>query len=95
MIVGKQKPLEEIRKMIDPYERVLVLGCGTCVKTCFAGGEDDRKAGPLGHRLSPSRPGAGAGAVIAEPPPVEKSNCAGITPSSKRRWPDSANSFNG
>lgn len=41
MIVGKQKPLSEIKAMAEPYSRLLILGCGTCVKTCFAGGEDE------------------------------------------------------
>jgi ferredoxin len=39
MIVGQQKPLEEIRGLIEPYHRVCVLGCGTCTTICFAGGE--------------------------------------------------------
>lgn len=39
MIIAKQKPLEEIREKIVSYEKVLVLGCGTCVAVCFAGGE--------------------------------------------------------
>ena len=39
MIVAEQKPLEEIRRMITPYERVLILGCGTCMTVCDAGGE--------------------------------------------------------
>ena len=39
MIVAEQKPLEEIRRMIVPYERVLILGCGTCMTVCNAGGE--------------------------------------------------------
>lgn len=39
MIVAEQKPLEEIRRMIAPYERVLILGCGTCMTVCGAGGE--------------------------------------------------------
>jgi len=41
MIVGEQKPFAEIKKLVWPYERLLILGCGTCVKTCFAGGEDE------------------------------------------------------
>ena len=41
MIVGEQKPLAEIKKTIAPYKKLLILGCGTCVKTCFAGGEDE------------------------------------------------------
>jgi ferredoxin len=39
LIVAEQKNLEEIRRMITPYERVLILGCGTCVTVCDAGGE--------------------------------------------------------
>jgi len=39
LIVAEQKPLEEIRLMIAPYQRVLVLGCGTCMTVCDAGGE--------------------------------------------------------
>ena len=39
MIVAEQKPLEEIRRMITPYNRVLILGCGTCMTVCDAGGE--------------------------------------------------------
>jgi len=39
LIVAEQKPLEEIRRMIAPYQRVLILGCGTCMTVCDAGGE--------------------------------------------------------
>src|SRR3990172_9885229 len=41
MIIAEQKSLEEIREMIAPYKKVLVLGCGTCVAVCFAGGEKE------------------------------------------------------
>ncbi len=41
MIVGEQKPLAEIVALASPFAKVLILGCGTCVKTCFAGGEDE------------------------------------------------------
>jgi len=39
MIVAQQKPVEEILAFLDAHERILVLGCGTCVTVCNAGGE--------------------------------------------------------
>ena len=39
MIVAEQKSVEEIRRVIAPYDTVLLLGCGTCVTVCGAGGE--------------------------------------------------------
>jgi ferredoxin len=41
MIVGEQKPLAEIKANLSSFKKILILGCGTCVKTCFAGGEDE------------------------------------------------------
>ena len=37
MIVVKQKPIAEIKEMLQPYQKVLIQGCDTWVKTCFAG----------------------------------------------------------
>ena len=38
MIIAEQKSLEEIKRLIGKAENVLVVGCGTCVTVCFAGG---------------------------------------------------------
>jgi len=39
MIIAEQKKLEELRSLIGDARKVLVVGCGTCVTVCFAGGE--------------------------------------------------------
>ena len=49
MIIAEQKPLEEIKGLIAGAEKVLVVGCGTCVTVCFAGGE--KEAGILASSL--------------------------------------------
>lgn len=41
MIVAEQKSLDEIKAMLAPYQKVLIVGCGTCVTVCFAGGEKE------------------------------------------------------
>jgi ferredoxin len=38
MIVAEQKPLDEIKALVAGAEKVLVVGCGTCVTVSFAGG---------------------------------------------------------
>ncbi len=38
MIVAEQKSLEEIKTLVGTAKKVLVVGCGTCVTVCFAGG---------------------------------------------------------
>jgi len=49
MIVAQQKPIDEIQGFIQNHSRVCVLGCGTCVTVCNAGGE--REAEALGSLL--------------------------------------------
>ncbi|MFA5553235.1 MAG: methylenetetrahydrofolate reductase C-terminal domain-containing protein [Phycisphaerae bacterium] len=39
MIVAEQKPIEEIKGYIAAHKKILLLGCGTCVTVCLAGGE--------------------------------------------------------
>ncbi|MBI2934476.1 MAG: methylenetetrahydrofolate reductase C-terminal domain-containing protein [Chloroflexi bacterium] len=41
MIVAERKPLKEIQENIQPYKKLLILGCGTCVSVCMAGGEKE------------------------------------------------------
>lgn len=41
MITAEQKPIDEIREMIAPYKKILVLGCGSCVDECAAGGQKE------------------------------------------------------
>ena len=38
MIVGQQKPLDEIWTMVKEHRNVLVLGCNSCVAVCHQGG---------------------------------------------------------
>ena len=49
MIVAERKPLEEIKEMIAGYKRILIVGCGTCVTICWAGGE--KEVGILSSQL--------------------------------------------
>lgn len=49
MIVADRKPVPEIRDMVKNHNRVLLVGCGTCVTVCLAGGE--REVGILGSAI--------------------------------------------
>lgn len=39
MIITKQKPQEEIRKMTEGYKHLFFVGCGQCSTQCQTGGE--------------------------------------------------------
>ena len=41
MIVAEQKPFEEIYERASQHKKILLMGCGTCVTVCMAGGEKE------------------------------------------------------
>jgi ferredoxin len=64
MITAERKPIDEIRAMIAPYKRVLVLGCGSCVAECAAGGE--KETGVLASALRMANKMEGKDVLIQE-----------------------------
>ncbi len=58
MIIAEQKPLAEIKELIAPANKVLVVGCGTCVTVCFAGGEKEAQILSASLRMSTKLDGA-------------------------------------
>lgn len=41
MIVGEQKPFEEIWDMVKGHKQITVFGCNTCVSVCHQGGNKE------------------------------------------------------
>lgn len=70
MIVADRKKIPEIRDMIKDYERVLLVGCGTCVTVCLAGGE--REIGIIGSALRMSLKLIGRGSVEVDECTIER-----------------------
>ncbi len=61
MIVAEKKPLDEIKALIADASQVLVVGCGTCVTVCFAGGSREAQITAASLRMSTKLDGNGIG----------------------------------
>lgn len=70
MIVADRKDIREIRDMIKDHKRVLMLGCGTCVTVCLAGGE--REVGIIGSATRMALKLIGKGDVVVEESTIER-----------------------
>jgi ferredoxin len=70
MIVADRKKIPEIRDMVKDHDRVLMVGCGTCVTVCLAGGE--RETGIMGSALRMSLKLAGRGKTVVDECTIER-----------------------
>jgi ferredoxin len=49
MIVAQRKSIPDLMEIIKDHTKILVLGCGTCVTVCLAGGQ--REVGIIASAL--------------------------------------------
>jgi ferredoxin len=70
MIVADRKKIPEIRDLIKHHDRVLFLGCGTCVTVCLAGGE--REVGIIGSAVRMALKLDGRGDVVIDECTIER-----------------------
>ncbi|MDO8683389.1 MAG: methylenetetrahydrofolate reductase C-terminal domain-containing protein [Armatimonadota bacterium] len=49
MIVAHRKNIQDLKSALAEYKKILVLGCGTCMTVCLAGGE--REVGMISSAL--------------------------------------------
>ena len=70
MIVADRKDVRELRDMLKDHDRVLLVGCGTCVTVCLAGGE--REVGILGSALRMALKLIGRGNVVVDECTIER-----------------------
>jgi len=64
VITAVQKPFNEIYEMVKGYDKLLILGCGSCVTVCMAGGE--KEVGILASTIRLANKNNGISAEIRE-----------------------------
>lgn len=52
MIVGEKKSFDQIREFLQNYDKILVVGCGSCATVCLAGGESEVMTLASGLRIA-------------------------------------------
>jgi ferredoxin len=70
MIKAEQKPVDEILRCLDPYNKILLAGCGACVTVCHAGGE--KEVGLLASSLRMARKKIGKMIEVQEATPARQ-----------------------
>ena len=56
MIITEQKPFDEIKQMLENFQKIFIIGCGECATLCQTGGEDQvkemaKKLGEIGKTV--------------------------------------------
>ena len=69
MIVASPKPIKELALLTQSHDKILFVGCGTCVTVCLAGGE--REVGIASYAVRMARKLAG------KPVEIEQATTAG------------------
>lgn len=64
MVVAEIKPFEEIKDTLKKYNKILIVGCGTCVTVCLSGGR--KQVELLASAIKTSRKIEGEDVIIGE-----------------------------
>jgi ferredoxin len=68
MIKAEQKPMDEILRYLNPYNKILLVGCGACVTVCHVGGEKEVGLLASGLRMARQKMGKMMEVLEATPP---------------------------